>query len=38
MFDFFLESETDEDTGVVTYKHPLVKNFKIGEAEEEKKD
>jgi hypothetical protein len=38
MFDFFLESETDEETGAVTYKHELVKNFTIkAETEDDKK-
>ncbi len=37
MFDFFLESETDEETGAVTYKHELVKNFTIkAETEDDK--
>lgn len=34
MLDFFLESETDEDTGVVTYKHELVKNYKFNVEED----
>ena len=37
MLDFFLESETDEETGKVTYKHELVSKFTI-KTEDDKKD
>ncbi len=38
MFDFFLEAETDEETGAVEYKHELIKNFKTGDADSETED